>query len=108
MNGKLTLAIGVMLLICGFALIGWNLRDPDRDYREPPSEERTVTLEQIPLAVQATIKRVSAGAAIEDIQEERKGDTTTYEVDVIRANTKIEFEIAEDGSIIEQESKKLK
>jgi hypothetical protein len=95
-------------LLCGIALISWNLRDPDRSFREPPSVERVVTVEQIPEAAQATVKRISAEGAIEGIREDRKGNQVTYEVDVIRGNTKTEFEISADGSVIEQKSKKRK
>jgi hypothetical protein len=108
MNRKHAWGLTAILLLCGATLIGWNLRDPDRAFREPKSVERDVTLDQVPPAVQETIKRVSAGAKIEDIQEDRKGDVTKYEIDVIRGKTKTEFEIAVDGSVIEQESKKLK
>lgn len=99
---------GVTLMACGLALIGWNARDPDSAYREPAKEERVVQLEQVPAPVQATIRRVSTGGTIEEIQKERKGDKVTYEVDVVGRSAKFEYEIAEDGVILQQESKKLK
>ena len=108
MSRRLKWVVGVVLLLCGFALIGWNMRDPDRSFREPASVERVVTLEQIPEAVQAAVKRVSAGGKIEDIQEDRKGNATTYEVDVIRGDMKTEYEISLDGVVLEEESKKRK
>jgi hypothetical protein len=100
--------MAVVLVLGGVTLIGWNMRDPDRAFREPPSVERVVTLKETPQAVQETIKRISADGTIEDVKEDRKGNTTTYEVDVIRDNTKTEYEISADGLVIEQESKKRK
>jgi hypothetical protein len=96
------------LMLCGIALIGWNLRDPDRAYREPPKEERQVTIEQIPLPVQTAIKQASTGGKIEEIKEEHQGGVTTYEADVVVGDTKTELKLAEDGSVIKRKSKKLK
>ena len=106
-NHKIILAI--VLTACGLALIGWNLRDPDAAYREQPTVEAVVTIQQVPPAVKATIERLTkAGGTIEDIQEERSGDEVKYELDVIHGNTKTEYEILPDGSIGEQKSKKIK
>jgi uncharacterized membrane protein YkoI len=107
MNRNRKLLMGAVFLILGLGLIGWNLRDPDRAYREPEEQERNVTMEQVPKPVQAAISRLTAGGGkIEEIKEEREGGTTTYEVDTIRGDTKTEFEIAEDGSVLKQKSKK--
>jgi hypothetical protein len=108
MNRKSKLIAGVILLVCGIALIGWNLRDPDRDYREPPEHERVLTLDQTPARVQSAIKRVAAGARIEEIKEERRGSVTKYEMDMIRGDVKSEVEFNEDGSVLKQKSKKVK
>jgi uncharacterized membrane protein YkoI len=107
-NSKHKWVVALVLLAAGTALIAWNLRDPDRAYREPPEDERIVSTEQTPLPVQATIKRLSAGGKVEEIKEEREGGRTKYEVEVVRGDTKTEFEIAEDGSVTKQKSKKLK
>jgi len=108
MNRRQKLAAGIILLVFGTGLIGWNLRDPDRAYREPPKQERHVTVEQVPPPVLAAVKRVSAGATIKGIKEKRQGGKTTYEVDTIQGNTKREVKLAEDGSVIKQKSKKLR
>jgi hypothetical protein len=82
------MVLAAVLTLCGMALIGWNLRDPDADFREPPKTETLVTAEQLPPPVQATIQRLTKpGAKIEDIQEERQGSELKYEVDVISGNT---------------------
>jgi hypothetical protein len=108
MSRNSKLIAGVLLLICGLALIGWNMRDPDRAYREPPKQERMVTVEQTPLPVQSAIQRLSAGSKIEKIKESRRGDQTTYDVYMIRNKVRIEFKFHEDGSVAKQKSKKLK
>jgi hypothetical protein len=108
MSRKSKVIAGVILLVCGIALIAWNLRDPDRAYREPPKEERVVTLEQTPLPVQSAIQRVSAGSKIEEIKEKRRGGPATYEVDVIRGDVKTKISFHEDGSVAKEKSKKLK
>ena len=109
-NGKL-IAAGVMFLL-GAALIAWNLRDPDAAYREPPEEDKSITIEQAPPAVQATVKRIIGTGKLDEIQEEKRGTVTgtitKYEVEIIRGNVKTEYDIAPDGSIIEQKSKRLK
>jgi hypothetical protein len=108
MDRNRKIAAGVILLAVGVGLICWNLRDPDRAYREQPKQERVVTAEQMPLPVQATVRRVSAGSKVEEIKEKRHNGMTTYEVDSIRGDTKTEVKIAEDGSVIKQKSKKVK
>jgi hypothetical protein len=108
MNRRIKLIAGVILLLCGIALIGWNLRDPDRAFREPPKEERVITLEQTPLPVQAAIQRVSAGSKIAEIKEKRRGGPAYYEVDMIRGDTKTEIQFHEDGSLAKKKSKKVK
>jgi hypothetical protein len=108
MSRNSKLIAGALLLICGLALIAWNMRDPDRAYREPPKEERMVTIEQTPLPVQSAIQRVSAGSKIEKIKESRRGDQTTYAVYLIRNDLQTEIKFHEDGSIAKQKTKKLK
>lgn len=108
-NHKIVAA--VILLLCGTALIGWSLRDPDAAYREQeqPKVETVLTPGQVPPAVQATVDRLlKAGGKLEDIQEEREGSEVKYEVDIISGNKKTEYELAPDGTVIEQKSKTIK
>ena len=106
-NAKIVVAVA--LIVAGLALIGWNLRDTDAAFREQPKVETVLTTEQLPPAVQATVQRlIKSGGKIEEIQEERQGDEVDYEVDIIRGNTKTEYEISADGTITDQKSKELK
>jgi len=100
--------VGGALVLCGLALIGWNLRDPDRAYREQPKQTRQITFDQTPLAVQAAIKQASNGGKIEEILEVHQGATTSYKADVVVGNTKTELKLGEDGSVIKRKSKNLK
>jgi hypothetical protein len=107
MNRKRKLVAGIVLLVLGVGLIGWNLRDPDAAYREPPKHERVITQAEMPPPVQATLKRVAGDGKIKQIKEKRQGGTTYYSVDSIRGDKKTEVKIAEDGTIMKQKSKKL-
>jgi hypothetical protein len=99
----------VVMLICGVALIAWGLRDPDAAFREQPKVEKIVTAQQVPAPVQATIQRLTAdGGKLHEIQEETRGTTVDYEVEIIRGNTKTEYQLSLDGTIVKQKSKKLK
>src|SRR5439155_23775822 len=100
--------VGGALVLCGLALIGWNLRDPERAYHEQPKEKHPVTMEQLPLPVQSAIKLASSGGKIEKLLEQHQGGTTTYESDVVVGDTKTELKLGEDGSVIKRKSKKLK
>jgi hypothetical protein len=108
MSNRSKWILAIALMIGGTALILWNLRDPDRAYREPPKQERVVTLDQIPLPVQSAVKQASAGGAIEEIKEKHQGSTTTYEADIVVGDTKTELKFAEDGSVIKRKSKQIK
>ena len=101
------LIAGIVLLVLGTCLIGWNLRDPDAAYREPPKQERVITQAEMPPPVQATLKRVVADGKVAEMKEKRQGGTTYYSVHSIRGNQKTEVKIAEDGSIMKQKAKKL-
>ena len=106
-NHKIIIAI--VLILCGMALIGWSLRDPDAAYREQPQVETVLTLQQTPPAVQAGIQRLSKpGDTLEEIKEEREGSEVKYEVEIISGDRKTEYELSPDGTILEQKSKTLK
>jgi uncharacterized membrane protein YkoI len=101
--------VAVVLIMCGIALIGWNFRDPDAAYREQPQVETAMTLQQTPAAIQTAIQRLmKAGDRVDEIKEEREGSEVKYEVEIISGNTKTEYELSPDGTILEQKSKTIK
>lgn len=109
MNRNHRIVVAVILILCGMALIGWNLRDPDAAYREQPEVETVVTLQQVPPAVQTAVQRLmKAGDKLKEIQEERQGSEVKYEVEIISGNRETEYELSPDGVILEQKSKVLK
>ena len=108
MKRNLKILVGIILLACGISLIAWSMRDPDAAYREQPKVEKIVTIQQVPSPVQATIGRLVASGKLNEIQEESRGSKVQYEVEIISGNTKTEYEVAPDGSIVKQKSKKLK
>jgi hypothetical protein len=107
MNRNQKLILGTGLLVTGLGLIGWNLRDPDAAYREPPKHERVITPAEMPPPVQATLQRVAGNGKITQVKEKRQGGTTYYSVDSVSGDKKTEVKIAEDGSVMKQKSKKL-
>jgi len=108
MNRNHKLLAAIVTLLLGTALIAWNLRDPDAAFREPPKVKKPITLQQAPKPVQDVVKRLSAGGKLYEVEEESRGTEIKYEVEVIRGEAKIEYEIAPSGAIIKQEAKKLK
>jgi hypothetical protein len=100
--------LAVALLLVGACLIGWNLRDPDRAYREVRIPDEAVTLEQVPPPVRSTIKREGAGGELRELVRENEQGTITYEVEIAVGGRKLELDVAEDGSIVKRELKKLK
>lgn len=99
--------VATILLICGLSLIGWNLRDKDAQFREPPKVERAVTLEELPPAVKETVTRELKGGRLKELEEKRRGDSITWELDFVRGSDKIELDIAEDGTVLERQSEKV-
>ena len=108
MSRNLKIIAGATMLLLGTALFAWNLRDPDAAFREPPKVEKTITAQQAPKPVQDVIARVSAGGRLYEVQEETRGKEVKYEIEVVRGNLKVEYEVSPDGVILEQDSKKLR
>ena len=105
-RAKITAAAG--MLVAGGALVAWNFRDPDRGFYEEPKQEQVVTVDQVPAAVKATVRRESAGGIVQEIQKETKQGRVKYDVDIAKDGHKIGLKIAEDGSVMERKTKKLK
>jgi uncharacterized membrane protein YkoI len=64
-------------------------------------DEVKVTFDQLPAAVQATLKDEAGSGSIGDIAKETKDGTVTYEADVTKDGNKLEVKIAEDGKLIQ-------
>ena len=103
---KVITAAGAFVL--GAGLIAWNFRDPNRGYYEQPKQEQEVTIDQVPAPVKATVRRESAGGAIQQIQKETKQGKVKYDIDIAKDGHKVGLKVAENGSVLERKIKKLK
>ena len=108
MTNRTKIITAVGMVVAGGALVAWNLRDPDRGFYEEPKHEQVVTIDQIPAPVKATVRRESAGGVVQEIQKETKQGKVKYDVDIEKDGHKIGLKIAENGSVIERKTKKLK
>jgi hypothetical protein len=108
MKDTTKVATGVTALVLGAGLILWNLRDPNRGYYEQPKVEEEMTIDQVPVPVRTAITRASVGGVVQQIQRETKQGKVKYDADIIVGGRKIGLKLAEDGSILERKTKKLK
>ncbi|MEW6302886.1 MAG: hypothetical protein AB1705_05410 [Verrucomicrobiota bacterium] len=67
--------------------------------------EKKIRLEDCPAAVQKTIKDKAAGGKIIEVEREtERGGKVVYEAEIRLADgRKVDLEIAEDGTLIEEE-----
>lgn len=65
--------------------------------------EETVSLDQLPPAVKATIPKEAAGAEITEIERETKNGKTVYEAEFLRDGREIEVKVGPDGTLLGRE-----
>jgi len=68
--------------------------------KEKEQGEVTVTLDQTPAAVQATLIKQVGDGKLEGIDKETKDGKTTYEADAIIGGKEYEINVAEDGTLL--------
>ncbi len=73
----------------------------EHSWRGRPAR-KTVTLDQVPAAVKATILKEAAGAKVKEIERETKDGQTVYEAEFLRDGREIEIAIAPDGTLLGQ------
>jgi len=67
-------------------------------------KDQTLTLDQLPPAVRATLEAQAQGCTIEEIEKETEDGNTVYSADIVKADgTKSEVKIAEDGTLLPPE-----
>lgn len=66
--------------------------------------EEFMKMEELPPAVQATVKAESAGAEIKELVLETEEGKTFYEVEFEKDGKEHEVKIAEDGTVLERET----
>ncbi len=66
--------------------------------------EEILSMEDLPPAVQATVKTESAGGKIKELALETEDGKTFYEVEFEKDGKEHEVKIAEDGTVLERET----
>lgn len=74
--------------------------DDDEDEDDAEENEQKVTVDQVPSAVQETIKRETAGGTIKEIAKEIEEGKTVYEAEFTRNGETYELTVAEDGKVL--------
>lgn len=61
-----------------------------------------VTMEQVPAAAQATIKKEAAGAHIQELEKDTHKGKTIYEATFMKDGSKVEIEVTPEGKILKR------
>jgi uncharacterized membrane protein YkoI len=64
--------------------------------------EITITMDQLPAPVKATLQRESNGGSISEIEQEEKEGKPVYEADAMIGDKKYEIKVADDGTLIKK------
>jgi hypothetical protein len=70
-------------------------------------QDQKLTIEQLPPAVRATLESLAQGNPIEDLEKETEDGVTFYSADIIKGDTKLGVEIAEDGKLLNSETEAI-
>ncbi|MCL6519898.1 MAG: hypothetical protein K6T99_08700 [Armatimonadetes bacterium] len=89
----LIVLLGVMLLL-GFSALAFSKAG------DKAKNEKQVTLDQCPPAVQDTIKAWASGGVIKEIERETKNAKTIYEAEILKDGKTIKIKVAEDSTLI--------
>jgi hypothetical protein len=91
-------------LLAGLVSLGsarWALADADEDAHGHDS----VTMADLPAAVQATFEREAKGGRVEYLRREtHMGGTVIYEGEIVRDGRGAEIEVGADGKVLERET----
>lgn len=63
-----------------------------------------VTMDQVPTAAQATIKKEAAGAPISELEKETHHGKTVYEAEYMQNGTKVKIEVTPEGKIVKRKT----
>jgi hypothetical protein len=64
---------------------------------------QSVTMAELPAAVQKTLKREGKGAKIEELRKEtRKDGTVAYEAEIVKNGKGTDIEVGADGKVLER------
>jgi uncharacterized membrane protein YkoI len=80
--------------------------DDDEDEEGDDDEdeiEEEISLDEVPLAVKATMLKEAAGAEIEEVVKETEDGQIVYEAEFEVDGQEVEIEVAPDGTLLERE-----
>lgn len=77
-----------------------NEKDEDKD-----KQEETITADQLPAPVKATLDKETTGGTVEKLEKETKGDKTVYEAKASVDGKEWKFKIRADGQLLKKELK---
>jgi uncharacterized membrane protein YkoI len=67
-------------------------------------DHERITVDQLPAAVQKTIKKEASGGSIGELEKEtHKNGKVVYEVEIVKNGKSTEIEVGADGKIIERD-----
>jgi len=73
------------------------------DENERGHEHQSVTMADLPAAVQKTLKREAKGGKVEELRKEtRKDGTVAYEAEIVKAGKGTDIEVNADGKVLER------
>jgi len=98
------LTIATVMTAILLALPACTTMAQEKKEAENEKDEVKVKLDQVPAAVQATLKEEAKGATIDQVDKESDNGKTVYEADVAIKGKNYEIKVLEDGTLL---SKKL-
>src|SRR3954471_14103739 len=92
----------VTLLLAGALGLGFGAR-ASADEKESGHQHQSVTMAELPAAVQATFKREAKGGKIEELRKEtRKDGSVIYEAEIVKKGKGTDIEVNSDGKVVER------
>jgi len=67
-------------------------------------KEATLTMDQLPPAVKATIEKESGGAKVDEIEKETEAGKTFYEAEIVKNGRETYLHVAANGKVLKRES----
>ena len=86
-----------LMLAATIAVGGCAMNKHDDEHKET-----TVTMDQLPAAVKATLAKETGTGKVEEIEKDTENGRTIYEADVMVDGKKWEITIAQDGQLIKK------
>ena len=74
--------------------------DKEKESGGADEKEVTMKLDQVPAAVQTTLKEEARGATIDEVDKISEDGLTVYETDVQIKGKSYEIQVAEDGTLV--------